>query len=368
MTETFTCCHCGQEYPLENRVMVGDDALCERCANEETVICSRCGERVYRDDNAGDENTPLCQPCYDRHYTSCERCGRIIHVDDAYYEDDDEDYPLCYNCHTHVRRNKMIEDYYYKPEPLFRGDGSRYFGVELEIDGAGEDDASARKVMEIANGNGLENLYCKHDGSLDDGFEMVTHPMTLEYHMKEMPWAEILREAIRLGYTSHQANTCGLHVHVNRDAFGESEAEQDSVIARILYFFEKNWEELLKFSRRTQKQLRRWADRYGLKEHPKQVLDIAKGSQERYTCVNLTNYHTVEFRMFRGTLKWNTLIATLQLLDRICDVAICLSDEELQDLSWTTFVSGCSHLPELVQYLKERRLYINEPVTAEAEV
>lgn len=85
-------------------------------------------------------------------------------------------------------------------------------------------------------------------------------------------------------------------------------------------------------------------------------------------CVNLTNYHTVEFRMFRGTLKLNTLIATLQLLDRICDVAINLSDDELKDLSWTTFVAGCAHLPELVQYLKERRIYINEPVTAEAEV
>ena len=59
MTETFICCHCGQTHPLENRVMVGDDALCERCANEETVICSCCGERVYRDDNAGDDNTPL---------------------------------------------------------------------------------------------------------------------------------------------------------------------------------------------------------------------------------------------------------------------------------------------------------------------
>lgn len=369
MTETFTCCHCGQEYPLENRVMVGDDALCERCANEETVICSRCGERVYRDDNAGDENTPLCQPCYDRHYTSCERCGRIIHVDDAYYEDDDEDYPLCYNCHTHVRRNKMIEDYYYKPEPLFRGDGSRYFGVELEIDGAGEDDASARKVMEIANGNGLENLYCKHDGSLDDGFEMVTHPMTLEYHMKEMPWAEILREAIRLGYTSHQANTCGLHVHVNRDAFGESEAEQDSVIARILYFFEKNWEELLKFSRRTPRQLERWATRYGYKDQPKELLDHAKKGYHggRYTSVNLTNTDTIEFRIFRGTLKYNTLIATLQLLDRICDVALYLTDDQVKAMSWTTFASGCTQ-PELVQYLKERRLYVNDPVESEEEV
>ena len=44
------------------------------------------------------------------------------------------------------------------------------------------------------------------------------------------------------------------------------------------------------------------------------------------------------------------------------------TDEEIKDMSWTTFVAGCSHLPELVQYLKERRLYVNEPVTAEAEV
>ena len=27
MTETFTCCHCGQAHPLENRVMVGDDIM-----------------------------------------------------------------------------------------------------------------------------------------------------------------------------------------------------------------------------------------------------------------------------------------------------------------------------------------------------
>ena len=197
--------------------------------------------------------------------------------------------------------------------------------------------------------------------------EIVTHPMTLDYHLHQMPWAAILNKAKELGYLSHQAGTCGLHVHVNRTAFGETEEEQEEVIGRILYFFEKHWEELLKFSRRSQKQLRRWADRYGLKEHPKQVLDIAKGSQERYMCVNLTNYHTVEFRMFRGTLKLNTLIATLQLIDRICDCAVNLDDEEIKDLSWTTFVSGCAHLPELVQYLKERRL-INEPVTTEAEV
>ena len=71
--------------------------------------------------------------------------------------------------------------------------------------------------------------------------------------------------------------------------------------------------------------------------------------------------------MFRGTLKVNTIFATLQLLDRICDVAISLSDEELKSLSWTTFVSGCTQ-PELIQYLKERRLYINEPILQEEEI
>ena len=36
-------------------------------------------------------------------------------------------------------------------------------------------------------------------------------------------------------------------------------------------------------------------------------------------------------------------------------------------MSWTTFVSGCQE-PELVQYLKERRLYVNEPVIVEEEL
>ena len=172
-----------------------------------------------------------------------------------------------------------------------------------------------------------------------------------------------------LGYTSHQAGTCGLHVHVSRLAFGETEEQQDTAIARVLYFFEKHWEELLKFSRRTQHQLDQWASRYGYKEQPMEILDHAKTGYHggRYTCVNLTNRDTIEFRMFRGTLKYNTLIATLQLVDRICDVAIYLSDDELKALSWTSFVSGCQ-APELVRYLKERRLYVNEPVMAEVEV
>ena len=359
------CSICGSLHPLEELTEFDDHYLCRDCLHTETTLCERCGERVWADDNAGDGNTPLCQRCYDNYYTSCVVCGRIIHNDDAYYIDEDDYDARCYTCHCRCG-SRTIHDYYYKPEPDFLGQGNRWFGVELEIDDAGESNTNAAKIEEVAN-CGEERIYCKHDGSLNEGFEIVTHPMTMDYHMNNMPWSVVLNRAKEMGYLSHQAGTCGLHIHVNRTAFGKTEVEQDEVVARILYFFEKNWEELLKFSRRTHKQLKQWATRYGLKEHPKDILKCAKGDRERYTCVNLTNYHTIEFRIFRGTLKLNTLLATLQLIDRICDVALYLSDEELKDMSWSTFVAGCTQ-PELIQYLKERRLYINEPVVAEAEV
>lgn len=132
--------------------------------------------------------------------------------------------------------------------------------MELEIDEAGEDSDNARRLLAIAN-QGQPQLYCKHDGSLNDGFELVTHPMSLSYHRTEMPWEALLREAVRMGYLSHQSGTCGLHIHVSREAFGDTHAHQEAAIARMLYFFEKHWEELLKFSRRTQRQLDRCAAR-----------------------------------------------------------------------------------------------------------
>lgn len=368
MRNPEVCSACGNSCSHDQLTEFDGQMLCSHCLNNETTICYRCGDRIWNDDNAGDSRTPLCQSCYERFYTSCEHCGRIICHDDAYYGDDDQDNPLCWHCYCHTQQDSQIHDYYYKPEPIFYGNGNRYFGLELEIDGAGENSDHACQIMRLAN-CGKELIYCKHDGSLDNGFEIVTHPMTLDFHLKEMPWAAVLKRAIEQGYLSHQANTCGLHIHVNRDAFGSTEAEQDACIARLLYFFEKHWEELLKFSRRTQRQLERWAARYGYKEQPRDILDHAKKGHHggRYACVNLQNTETIEFRVFRGTLKYNTLIATLQLVNKVCDVAFYMSDDELKSMSWTTFVSGCTD-PELVQYLKERRLYVNEPVETEAEV
>lgn len=369
--ETFTCGNCEEITSVADKQQFDGQYLCPTCFDGATVICGHCGSRIWMRHEVGDTNIALCRSCYDSHYTNCDRCGRIIHNDSVYYTSDDDDDPLCLSCYEDSDdKGGSIADYSYKPSPIFYGEGTRYMGVELEIDGAGELAVKAQKILDIANEQGVL-IYCKHDGSLDDGFEIVTHPMTLPYHQDTMPWAAIMGKAVSMGYRSHRARTCGLHVHVNRSTFGTMEQEQETVIARILYFVEKHWEELLKFSRRTQSQLEHWAARYGYKEQPREILDHAKKGYGggRYSCINLQNYDTIEFRIFRGTLKHNTLIATLQMVNHICDVAVSLSDEGIKNLSWTTFVTGIqeSVYPELVRYLKERRLYVNEPMETEED-
>ena len=55
------------------------------------------------------------------------------------------------------------------------------------------------------------------------------------------------------------------------------------------------------------------------------------------------------------------------MVNHICDAAILLCDEEMRNLSWSDFMMGITE-PELIQYLKERRLYINDKVESEEEV
>jgi hypothetical protein len=197
--------------------------------------------------------------------------------------------------------------------------------------------------------------------------ELVTHPMSLEYH-KQFCWEDIIKKAIYLGYRSHQTSTCGLHVHVNRSCLGDSREEQDEVIARILYFIEHHWNEMLKFSRRSEYSMNRWSARYGYEKTGREILDKAKkGNNGRYAAVNLMNWATIEFRLFRGTLKYNTLIAAIELVNAICDLAISLTDDGIANMSWSEFV-GTVKEPELIQYLKERKLYINEDINTEEEL
>ena len=362
--EDVRICDCCGEiiHEGENYSWIGDDIVCDDCRRNECGCCENCDELIYNSEAITDDGHFVCRSCYENEYYHCNCCGMLLHQDDTYaYNDMD----FCYDCYS--RKNHTIHEYSYKPENLlFYGNGERYLGVELEVDEGGHDDDNALEILEEGNYTD-EHIYIKNDGSLHNGFEIVTHPMTLQYHLHDFCWEDVLHKAVQLGYLSHQTTTCGLHVHVNRTALGSNEISQDMAISRILYFVEQNWNELLKFSRRTESAMNHWAARFGYESTPKKLLNKAKCTYGRYHAVNLCNRHTIEFRMFRGTLKLETLYATLQLVDRICDLAVNLTDSEMQNISWSEFVSYITE-PELISYLKRRRLYVNEPVTVSEDL
>ena len=62
-------------------------------------------------------------------------------------------------------------------------------------------------------------------------------------------------------------------------------------------------------------------------------------------------------------------MASLELVDAICENAIRHSDDELHKQSWADFVMQISpENMELIRYLREKRLYVNEPITCEEDV
>lgn len=360
------CSECGAVLTEGTMHEFEGHTMCEHCLNEHTTICECCGERIWRDNAESDGRTTVCYNCYERSYCYCQDCGRLIYSDDAYYHDD---YSYCESCYEKLD-SAAIKTYDYKPEPIFYGSGDLFYGVELEIDNGGESNANAEKLLDIANSNG-EHIYCKHDGSIDDGFEIVSHPMSLEYHTNKMNWLEVFNRAIAMRYLSHNTSTCGFHIHVNRSAFGATHEEQEIVVARIVHFVEKHWWEIVKFSRRSEYNLNRWAARYAtISAEVQKTYKKAKDKRlGRYVAVNLENYDTIEFRLFRGTLKYKTFLATLQFVDMICRLAIMLDDNAFEKMSWSDFVLQIdSDRTELIEYLKSKRLYVNEIHTETEEI
>ena len=220
------CELCGEVYDPDELIPFDDRLICPECLENETTLCACCGQRIWLTDNAGNDNTPLCQTCYDQSYMTCSECGRLIHCEDTYYLDDSDE-PLCLTCLEEANRD-VIQGYYYKPEPIFYGTGPRYFGVELEIDEGGERGDYASQILSQANVGFTERLYCKHDGSLGNGFELVTHPMSLEYHQEEMPWPEVLRTARSLWLQRPAQRDSGTRQEsVQRPPISRSDREQE---------------------------------------------------------------------------------------------------------------------------------------------
>ena len=62
--DNFICSCCGKSKTVNQRILLGGDALCYACAEEYTTLCDRCGERVYRKDVRQVDNRTVCPQCY----------------------------------------------------------------------------------------------------------------------------------------------------------------------------------------------------------------------------------------------------------------------------------------------------------------
>lgn len=330
----FTCEDCGEIFPNDECIVINDNMsryapryyVCQSCADDNYIHCDDCGDYVTENYCHSDEYTTICDACYDAHYYTCENCGHLVHSDDVYFRDG---YSYCEDCYDSLTEgDSNFHDYGYKPTPEFcYRNGERHdvdtFGVELEVDCGDDHNALCNDLAEI----GMP-IYMKHDGSLgEEGVEIVTHPGSLAYQLYELRWAEICRIATRHGYKSHDAGTCGLHIHVGRRTFGPDYSTRDDVAGKLVLLAWRLKAELTKFTRRTASQLDRWAcfpdlSLYASMDDSVLVARaLATRADGRYQAVNLRNDSTVEFRIFRGTLKRDTIAASLQLVGNLVEYA-----------------------------------------------
>ena len=75
----------------------------------------------------------------------------------------------------------------------------------------------------------------------------------------------------------------------------------------------------------------------------------------------MTNDHTIEFRLFRGTLKPETLMATFQFVSGLCELAKSSTVGAMDKMNWyelcDAIIDSCpTGSDELENYLIEREL------------
>lgn len=368
----------GYYYHSDNMVTVnpdtGDEVIVFRGSDTARYAyrCDDCGELFGRH-IIYSNNRDVCPNCWDRYdYVECHGCGDYITSEDAYYNEDDG-YDYCRSCYEDL--NEDIESYHHdndQSELNFRRcsdeDSSitEYLGVELEVESA--DGASTCELNERARA--IKNVVpwsfmIKHDGSLNDGFEMVSDPCTLKFHLTTFPWEEIASTALDEGMLSDKAENCGLHVHVSRNSLGETESEQDMVIAKLIILFDRFEAEIEKFARRRSTQ---WAKFYKFKSKKENLEELRKemnsdlknkyGSPvgERYHAINLTNRYTIEFRVFKGSLNIETIKASIEFVHEVIEFAKASSLIKIQNCVWTDICHNTEYA-ELKSYLKRRDLY-----------
>lgn len=286
--------------------------------------CDYCDSHEERASAREYNGNTLCDTCYPENVYECDDC------DEIYWHNDDHD---CDDA------GSLVHDYSYRPRPHFFGEGKYYFGFELEVE---SNNNSRKEGAKYVINNLGSHAYLKKDASLDEGFEIVTHPHTLDEYQKNFNWG-CMSGLRRLGYRSWDTRTCGLHVHVSRTAFGEIAKQADVLKAQAHEL------RFIKLIYDNQRQIERLAGRSSTyaKFNDKGNLAnrVKHGHQDdRYEAVNSQNCETLEVRVFKGSLKPERVLSAIELVhasvEYTRDLKVNGSNRALKWINFVRFVAN----------------------------
>lgn len=226
-----------------------------------------------------------------------------------------------------------INGYFYKPEPIFfKGNNEnthKFFGIELEVMDGGEDSDNAKEVC-----RNHEELYAKHDGSLTNGMELVSHPCTVSWHLTHL-WTDVLTRLRALRY--HARNGSGIHVHVSRKYWENNGGACH--IANLITFCDINRKALRLYANREKETFDHWTHSYmspsatkktvsttletlgDTEEAMQDMYERYSGVTDHYSVVNLSNATTVEIRAFASTLSITRMYSIIQFVDVLTELS-----------------------------------------------
>lgn len=349
---------------VEGNVADGDKMMEYMTSRFSIETCEDCGGWEFSDQALmtwGDER--ICRRCRDNTYQFSDYYQRYVHYDDGrwardannnevYISQSDESFiwnddadcyvheeweppqpPIIANYHSSKGRFAIKIDDWSRETGLF-------FGTELEVEVRdGDRFEVARRVNDVVNGGEVgRNVFFENDGSLNHGFEIISHPMSLPAHRDLWKWTQD-RAAVR-GLRSHNTETCGLHVHISR-----AELTGMQIAKMIAFVNDPENEHLIRAI------ARRYATGY-CKIKKKDVDEdlTALDSGDRYEAVNITPRRTIELRIFKGSLNYQAIIAALEFSNALC-----------------AFTKGTKFMPE---HLKSDRFldFINNSYAHETQI
>lgn len=205
--------------------------------------------------------------------------------------------------------NDKIENYFDKKYFHIKNTPeNKYFGVELEVEcSKGDREDVSDKVKPLID----DFAIIKHDGSLFNGFEIVSIPLTIKDHADK--WDKFLGTAEKLKLVSYNSPRCGMHVHFSKDELTTLQ------IAKIIKFVINvdNYIFIKKIAQRCN------VNHANFKKIPDfQYASIENKSyplNNKYLAINILPSKTIEFRLFRGTLNKISFLKNLEFCSAIID-------------------------------------------------